>query len=274
MGTRVTTWQLELSFDATTKKTRAHAERETSMREKSCGTEMTAPFKWDLVIASKGDFFFPCPSAAPDNSRDRHCHELWSRLNTTEKASWLTAVRVLEPSGLRTRPSKGCRTENGKLQSDEGCASVRKNSRCASAVCSRMKEGTTRWRVRKASGGHDYMTVGATVLQDKMEEWAQLLTCRKLHRNGQSSTKTNKGQISTEWLGSVLWHDSWKRRAAVSGHHHQKTNGCRECCVSGKIWWMLREQERDRSGHGGGSQLRTWLKTTGVRLLDRLWKEP
>ena len=78
MGIRAVTSQLEISFDIAAKKTRKQAERneknltgnmKVKEKDTKCGTErktldtktgerqMTGPFKWDLVNASKGHGF-------------------------------------------------------------------------------------------------------------------------------------------------------------------------------------------------------------------------
>ena len=114
-------------------------------------------------------------------------------------------------------------------RSDEDSASVRKNDGCASAVCSRMKEGTTRWRVRKSPW--------STRTHDSV--------ARQIRRMGAIAAGVNHQKTNCSRDCSERQHvvDS----LALQGEKEKTKN--------------VREQERGRPGHGESDQLRTGWKT-------------
>ena len=116
-------------------------------------------------------------------------------LNSQRAAFLANCGHGVGARGLQLSPNKGCRTANGRLQSDGDCASVLKTAKCANALFS--EKGPR-------LGEHEYTTEFATVLQ-VFEQWVHLPTWRVWLRNGQMSPKTHKKLTSTEWRGSMLW---------------------------------------------------------------------
>ena len=118
------------------------------------------------------------------------------------------------------------------------------------------EKGATRWRVRRA--------LGETRIQDRVRDSA----ARRLRRMGATA---DMEKDTPQW--SDQFKDKQGRDTYRDARIHVVTNCSHERCRSGKAWWILcllgregenenvREQERDRLGHGEAGLQRTGWKT-------------
>ena len=164
-------------------------------------------FKWDLVNASKGHGFSISISRTLKTHETNTAHKLWSRLHTTENAAFLANCgQGVEATWAETAIEQGLLDGEWKTAVSRRLRLwIEEPRMCECGMIEDEKKEATRWPVRKALAGHEHKTKCATVLQDRFEEWVQPPTWRESLRNGQSSTQTNKEQISTVWRGSMLW---------------------------------------------------------------------
>ena len=199
IGLRAVTSQLEVSYDTTKKKTRAHAERiqrdltgkpdernevgrDAQHQARRQSGAMTGPFKLELVDESKGHSFSISISRTRKTYEIITAHKLFSGLNTTLRKllSWPTADRELEPLGPRPRLNKGCQTTNGLQLPDEGCASGEKERRnCECGLSKDESVDHTPWHARRARGELKSMTQCETAFRDKFAAWAPRPTWRE-----------------------------------------------------------------------------------------------